>query len=109
MQEKKKDGIDVTFEARGCRKMLQKNPSLQSKIVETLRRQAENDFFKSKYATRKRWHDLPVFECRVNDPSVGAVRIAFARQGERLFVLYGSTTLLKKSFTQELESFLKEG
>lgn len=87
--------------------MLQKNPALKKKIIAGLTYQAENDFFKTKYATKQKWHDMPALECRINEPSVGAMRIAFARRNDEIHVLFGSTTLLKKSFTQELETFLK--
>ncbi|EOS61959.1 hypothetical protein C815_00282 [Firmicutes bacterium M10-2] len=101
--------MEVLFESRGCRKLLQKNPTLKQKICEGLERQAENNFFKTKIATRKKWHNQTVYECRVNDQSLGAVRIAFTRKENVIHVLYGSTTLLKKAFSQELEKFLKEG
>lgn len=100
--------MEILFESRGCRKLLQKNPTLEKKIREGLSRQAENSFFKTKMATRKKWHGQTVYECRINDPALGAVRIAFTKNENEIHVVYGSTTLLKKAFTQELEKFLKE-
>lgn len=85
--------------------MLQKNPALKKKIIEGLTYQVENDFFKTKYATRRKWHDMPVLECRINDLSVGAVRIAFARRNDEIHVLFGSTTLLKNPLPRNLRRF----
>lgn len=106
-QDNKSSTLQFTFEKRGCRRLLQKHDTLASSVTETIMRQAENDFFKTKYASRTRRHGLPVLECRVNDPSAGAVRAAFTREGDRICVLYLTRTLLKKAFTQELETFLK--
>lgn len=106
-QEKQTSGFQFTFEKRGCRRILSRHETLESSVRETMIRQAENGFFKTKYATRIRWRGFPVLECRVNDPSAGAVRAAFTREGNRICVLYLTRTLVKKAFTQELETFLK--
>ena len=100
-------GLHFTFEKRGCRKLLQKHNTLELSVSDTITRQADHDFFKTKYASRQKWNGLPILECRVNDPSAGSVRVAFTREGTRICVIYLTRTLLKKAFTQELESFLK--
>ncbi|WP_297567453.1 hypothetical protein [uncultured Faecalibaculum sp.] len=104
---KEQSDLRFEFDKRGCRKLMQKHASLQDSVEQTISRQAENDFFKTKYATRNKWKGLPVLECRVNDPAAGAVRAAFTRQGNEIQVVFLTRTLLKKDFTQELESFLK--
>lgn len=66
-----------------------------------------NGLFKSKFATNARWHGLPIWECRVNEKSVGSVRVAFAVQGESATVLFVSPELQKRAFAAELERFLE--
>ena len=89
--------------------MLQKNPHLRSRLETFLAGQLENGLYKAKPATRIRWNNLPVLECRLNDPAVKAIRFAFALGEEEATVLYLSNTLLKKDFTREIEKFLREG
>ncbi len=101
--------LTFTFENRGTRKLLAKNSQIKARIIETITRQAENDFFKCKLASRRKWKSLSLLECRVNDPSVGALRVAFARDGQTIYVVYTTTTLLKKDFSSELDGFLKDG
>lgn len=101
--------LTFTFEPRGTRKLLAKNPQLKSRIIDTITYQAENDFFKCKLASRRKYQSLSLLECRVNDPSVGALRVAFGRKGNKIIVIYATTTILKKDFSQEIDSFLKEG
>lgn len=88
------------------KKWLARNPVLEDRIIQSLRFQQENDWFKVKPASRKKHHDLPVYEFRLNDPSVKALRIAFTRTEEEIHVVYASTTLLKKAFVKELEAVL---
>ncbi len=101
--------LTFVFEPRGTRKLLAKNPQLKSKIIDTITYQAENDFFKCKLASRSKYQGMSLLECRVNDPSVGALRVAFGRKDNEIIVVYATTTILKKDFSQELASFLKEG
>lgn len=98
--------IVVTFDSRGCQAMLRKYPLLESRIIQTLTTQLENNLFKSKFATTLRWHDLPIRECRVNASAPGAVRIAFVAEGNTATVVYISRTLQKHAFTTELNRFL---
>lgn len=95
----------VTF-GRCMKKMLARNPALEDKIIQGLKYQKQNGWFKIKLAARKKYHDLPVYEFRLNDPSVKALRIAFTKTDQEIHVLYASTTLLKKAFTKELEALL---
>ena len=106
-QTQERPGWTIAFVSRGCRKYLQKNPALTSKTADVLSRQGENGFYHAKLASRKKWQDLPVLECRINDPAVKACRAAFAVKDSTIYVLYLSGTLLKKEFTQEMDSFLK--
>lgn len=106
-QTQERPGWTIAFVSRGCRKYLQKNPALTSKIADVLSRQGENGFYHAKLASRKKWQHLPVLECRINDSAVKACRAAFAVKDSTIYVLYLSGTLLKKEFTQEMDSFLK--
>ncbi len=45
-------GLHFTFEKRGCRKLLQKHNTLELSVTDTITRQADHDFFKTKYASR---------------------------------------------------------
>lgn len=100
------EGRTVTFDKAGCAALLRKHPSLEERVRRTVLGQLDAGMFKSKFATSVRWHGLPLWECRVNEKSVGAVRVAFAVQGETATIVYLSPTLQKKAFTTELERFL---
>lgn len=89
--------------------MLRKHPHLQARIQRTIEGQLVNGLFKSKFATSIRWQGLPVWECRVNEKSVGSVRVAFAVQDGHATVLFISSQLQKRAFTVELEHFLERG
>ena len=97
----------VAFEKSGCQTLLRKHPHLMSRIEQTVASQMANGLFKSKFATNARWHGLPIWECRVNEKSVGSVRVAFAVQGESATVLFVSPELQKRAFAAELERFLE--
>lgn len=102
--------MTIHFDKRGCRQVLKKNPSLEKKIAQVIENQKENSFFKTKAASDLKWNGLKVLECRVNDPSVGAIRCAFTVDPDGgIDVVYLSSTLLKKDFTAELNRFLKRG
>ena len=109
----KSDGIgtagapSISFAKRGCCHMLEKHPSLKARIVQAIEVQSVNGMFKSKFASKSRWHGLPIRECRVNDKSAGSVRVAFAVDKANAEVLYISGTIRKQAFTAELERFLK--
>lgn len=98
--------VSVIFDKRGCESMLRKHAALKTRIEETVTTQLANGLFKSKFATSKRWNGSPIWECRVNEKSVGSVRIAFSVSGETVTVIYLSKTLQKQAFTAELERFL---
>lgn len=89
--------------------MLRKHPHLQARIQQTIEGQLMNGLFKSKFATNVRWRGAPIWECRVNERSVGSVRVAFAVQDGRATVLYISPELQKRAFAVELERFLERG
>lgn len=93
--------------SRGTSKFLAKNPTLKKRIEETLLYQAENDWFKCKSASKIHYQSNPVYECRVNSPQTGSVRIAFVAGKDLVQVLYISKTLLKKDFTTEINAFLR--
>lgn len=97
----------ITFAKRGCCHMLDKHPSLKARIVQAIEVQSANGMFKSKFASKSRWHGLPIRECRVNDKGAGSVRVAFAVDKDNTEVLYISGTIQKQAFTAELERFLK--
>ncbi len=99
-------GPTVAFDKTGCAALLRKHPQLEDRVQRTILGQLDAGMFKSKFATSVRWHGLPLWECRVNEKSVGAVRAAFAVQGETATIVYLSPTLQKKAFTTELERFL---
>ncbi len=99
----------VSFDKRGCGPLLRKHPSLQGKTARTIRSQIGNGLFKSKFATMVRWQGLPIWECRVNEQSVGSVRAAYVVNGSAATVLYLSATLQKRAFAAELDRFLKRG
>ncbi len=50
-----------------------------------------------------------MWECRVNEKSVGSVRVAFAVHEGSATVLFISSELQKRAFTAELERFLEKG
>ena len=99
----------MDFDKRGCSAVLRKHPQLESRIRQTVASQLANGLFKSKFATAARWRGLHLWECRVNEQSVGSVRVAFAAEGNRATVVYISQTLQKKAFAAELERFLERG
>lgn len=86
--------------------MLRKHPGLEDRVRQTIAAQLENGLFKSKFATTMRWQGQPIWECRVNERSVGSVRAAFSVRDGSVTVLYLSATLQKRAFTAELERFL---
>lgn len=96
----------VAFDKGGCEPMLRKHPALRARVEQALERQVGNGLFRSKPATAVRWKGHPIWECRVNEQSVGSVRAAFALEGDDATVLYLSTTLQKRAFGDELERFL---
>lgn len=98
----------IVFESRGTKKFLARQPGLKEKIEQALLYQQEKNFFKTKSASRIKWHGQPVYEIRVNDPSVKALRAAFTRSDGEIHVVYLTTTLLKKDFTKEMDGFLRE-
>lgn len=98
--------ITVTFDKRGCESALRKHATLKARIEKTITTQLENGLFKSKFATSKRWKGSPIWECRINEKSVGSVRVAFSITGENVTIIYLSKTLQKQAFTTELERFL---
>lgn len=97
----------IAFDKRGCAALLRKHPSLEGRIAQTIAVQLRNGLFKSKFATTARWEGQPIWECRVNEKSVGSVRAAFTVEGEAATVLYLSPTLQKRTFTAELDRFLE--
>lgn len=103
------DGASATiaFNKAGCLGMLRKHPRLKERIEQTIRGQMANRLFKSKHATNARWRNLPIWECRVNEKSVGSVRTAFVVHGSSATVLLISSELQKRAFTAELEGFLE--
>lgn len=98
---------DIRFDARIPRQWFRKHPQLEEAIKHTVSAQIENGLFKCKFATAVRWSGAPILECRVNEKSVGAVRVAFAIKDGICTILYISGTVQKKAFTAELERFLR--
>ena len=98
----------VSFETRSLGQLDKKHPHLRDEITRTLITQMNNDLFKCKFATNLRWHGLPIYECRVNEKSLGAVRVAFAVNSKNAVVLFASKTTQKRAFTAELEAFLRK-
>lgn len=98
----------VSFEERGCQHWFRKHPLLRAAVERTVATQLAHGLFKSKFATSLRWRDQGIYECRVNEKSVGSVRVAFAVREGRATVLYVSRTLQKRAFTTELERFLRK-
>ncbi len=105
----KTDTESITFDKRGCSSLLRKHPELKKRIIQTIESQIQNGFFKSKFATSIRWNNSPIWECRVNEKTVGSVRVAFSVYKDSIKVLYISSTLQKKAFTTELNQFLGKG
>ena len=99
----------MDFDKRGCSAVLRKHPQLAGRIRQTVASQLANGLFKSKFATTVRWNGRHLWECRVNERSVGSVRVAFAAEGNRATVVYISQTLQKKAFAAELDRFLERG
>lgn len=99
----------VAFGKSGCQAMLRKHPHLQARIAQTVEGQLSHGLFRSKFATNMRWQGSPVWECRVNEKSVGSVRVAFAVHEGSATVLFISPELQKRAFTAELERFLERG
>ena len=99
----------MAFDKRGCEPLLQKHPDLRRRTAQAIESQMKNGLFKSKFATTDRWQGLPIWECRVNERSVGSVRAAYVVNGGAATVLYLSATLQKRAFSAELERFLKRG
>ena len=99
----------MDFDKSGCSAALRKHPGLEGRIRRTVANQLANGLFKSKFATAARWRGLHLWECRVNERSVGSVRVAFAAEGNRATVVYISQTLQKKAFAAELDRFLERG
>ena len=106
--DKGSKGRTVTLDKTGCASLLRKHPQLEERVQRTVLGQLDAGLFKSKFATSVRWHGLPLWECRVNEKSIGAVRVAFAVQGDATTVVYLSPTLQKRAFTAELERFLAQ-
>ena len=106
--DKGSKGRTVTLDKMGCASLLRKHPQLEERVQRTVLGQLDAGLFKSKFATSVRWHGLPLWECRVNEKSIGAVRVAFAAQGDAATVVYLSPTLQKRAFTAELERFLAQ-
>lgn len=105
----KTPGAAIDFVKSGCQMMLRKHPHLQERIEQTIACQMGNSLFRSKFATNMRWHGAPIWECRVNERSVGSVRIAFSVQDRHITVLFISSELHKRAFTTALEHFLERG
>ena len=101
--DKGSKGRTVTLDKTGCASLLRKHPQLEERVQRTVLGQLDAGLFKSKFATSVRWHGLPLWECRVNEKSIGAVRVAYAAT-----VVYLSPTLQKRAFTAELERFLAQ-
>ena len=106
--DKGSKGRTVTLDKTGCASLLRKHPQLEERVQRTVLGQLDAGLFKSKFATSVRWHGLPLWECRVNEKSSGAVRVAFAAQRDAATVVYLSPTLQKRAFTAELERFLAQ-
>lgn len=102
-------GVSVAFDKSGCHVMLRKHPHLRVRIQQAIEGQLANGLFKSKFATSIRWQGLPIWECRVNERSVGSVRVAFTVRDGHATVLFISSELQKRAFTAELERFLEKG
>lgn len=98
----------VLFDEHIPRQWFRKHPDLKQAIARTIADQIENGLFKCKFATTLRWRGAPVRECRVNERSVGAVRVAFTAEGRTCTVLFISSTLQKRAFTAELERSLRK-
>ena len=96
----------VAFDKGGCQAMLRKHPALRGRVEQALEGQAANGMFKSKLATTASCKGLPIWECRINERSVGSVRAAFVLEGDDATVLFLSATLPKRAFGAELEQFL---
>lgn len=97
----------VTFDKRGCQALLRKHPALEGRVAATVESQLAHGLFKSKFATAERWEGQPVWECRVNEASIGSVRAAFSVRDGEATVIYLSPTLQKRAFTAELDRFLR--
>lgn len=99
---------EVRFDPRVPHQWFRKHPELKGAIAHTVSTQVANGLFKSKFATTLRWHGHPVLECRVNERSAGAVRVAFALEDGAPVVLFVSGTLQKRAFGTELDRFLRK-
>lgn len=97
----------IVFDKRGCEALLRKHPGLRHRVAQAVAAQLRHGLFKSKFATTARWQGLPIWECRVNEKSTGAVRAAFTAQGNGATVVYLSPTLQKRAFGAELDRFLE--
>lgn len=97
----------IVYDDRAVRQWFRKHPKLEDAIERTINAQIENGLFRCKFATSLRWHGVPVYECRVNERSVGAVRVAFAFANGACTVLFISSDLQKRIFTAELERSLR--
>lgn len=97
----------VTFDKRGCQALLRKHPALEERVAAAVASQLAHGLFKAKFATAERWDGQPIWECRVNEASVGSVRAAFSVRDGAATVIYLSPTLQKRAFTAELDRFLR--
>lgn len=103
-----KGGAFVEFDDRGCRQLLKKHPALASAIRRAIGDQIANGLFKCKFATSIRLDGRAIYECRVNERSIGAVRVAFTMAGDTVKVIFISKDIQKRTFTANLESFLRK-
>lgn len=99
--------MDITFEKRGCQAMLRRHPGLGPRVAAAVKSQLAHGLFKAKFATTTRWEDHPIWECRVNEASIGSVRAAFTAYDDEVTVIYLSPTLPKRAFASELDRFLR--
>ncbi|WP_421016961.1 hypothetical protein [Furfurilactobacillus cerevisiae] len=104
--------MQVIFDKAGCKSFFKKFRSqqhqMQTEILEAVDEQINSGMSKTKIAAHERINGRSIHEFRLNLGTIGSARVAFYVNNQLATVLFVSTDLQKRTFTDELERFLKE-
>ncbi|MCF6160452.1 MAG: hypothetical protein LKG79_04610 [Furfurilactobacillus sp.] len=104
--------MQAVFDKSGCRSFFKKFRSqqhqIQNEIIDAIDEQINLGMSKTKIAAHERINGRSIHEFRLNLGTIGSAQVVFYVNNQLATVLFISTDLQKRTFTDELDRFLKE-
>ena len=103
----------VEYTEAGTRKLFHKfyshEETIRRAVEETIQKQLDTNFSKTKLASRIPYEGRKLYECRVNVGKLPAFRVAFAVHDCHVQVVFMTNRIQKSDFSRLLDTFLKAG